>query len=152
MANKHFQLVLEVQADATPRTIAQFLVAAGGRVLLHAVEIGAEGATPNSSPLVWALRKQSDAGGLASATAELRKARPVFPGAIATTALKQAVGAEPATDGAAIAYLTTLHQQSSKVWSPPRGPVVMDENERWGWISEDNSTGFAVLYTFHLEE
>jgi len=148
MAGRLFSYTEQVTPGANPDTIAQFLIASNTRALLHAISFQPLGATGATAPLVWQLGVQADAGTASDDSASIVKAQPECPGNILTT-VRNAFTVEPAST--AVKHTITLHQQSSMIWRPPQGPIVMEETLRWGLVY-----ACAVLvegvYQFHMEE
>lgn len=153
MARKFMQYIAEgITPDADPRTLAQFEVAAGDRVVLHSIEVDPLGSLGASPPLEFDLIKQTTDGTSDDDTAAIEKMDPVFSEAIGLKVRKNFSGAEPTSSGNP-KYRFSIHQTGSRLWVPQNvyREIIMQGAERWG-LRYVQSSYYDVSLTFHLEE
>lgn len=139
----------EVEADiAATKTVIQIEAPSNQRVKLLAVEIQPKGSTGATAPLLFDLAVQDGAGTSADGNALRKKREPEAVESIQSQ-LFISFSAEPSGNVPKDSF--SLHQQSSRTWVPPDGPVIIAGGDRLG-LRYLATTQVACKYRLYLEE
>jgi hypothetical protein len=127
MSAVKFNLRVARTPVANPETLFQFLAASNHRALLLGIEIMPQGVTAGVAPVIFDIVTQSDAGTASSGT--FVKDLPAAAETIQASA-QVTFTAEPTLGS--ILHEFSLHQQGSRLWLPPTGPMIIPGSQRIG--------------------
>lgn len=127
MAALKFTLSVDRTPAANPETLWQVIAPANHRLLLFAIELMPLGSTAATAPIPFDVVRQTTAG-TASSLTPIKEA-PDAAESIQSTAQKTFT-VEPTLGESKFQF--SLHQQGSRLWTPPSGPIVIAGGERWG--------------------
>lgn len=127
MAALKFSLSIDHTPNANPRTLFQVVAPASQRLLLLGIELMPLGATAATAPIPFDVVRQTTAGTASSLSAV--KTAPDAAESVQATA-QQTFTAEPTLGESKFQF--SLHQQGSRLWTPPSGAIVIAGGERWG--------------------
>lgn len=136
-------------SGVNPFTLVQFFPAANQRALLHNIDVQVFGSTGASSPLEFDISVQNDAGGLGTDATGFVKELPAAAETIQTTVLTVPAGSEPTSPTPLEKF--SLHQQSSRLWIPPTGPIIIAGGMRLGFRLLTTAS-FNIGFTCSVEE
>ena len=140
-----YYVSITVTPAANPRTLFQAYTSTNQQAKIHGIDIGMEGGTPASSPILFDWCVQSSAGDGLPATAFLQDRTSSI---TVQTTLQKTFTAEPTLDSTIINF--SLHQQGTAFWRPPF-PIILKDSERIG-LRYLSSTFVSVALTVYMEE
>lgn len=151
MAGLHWHLTFNIQPGNDPETLCSFTAPAQQRVLIHGVDLAPLGATAAVRALLFEWHTNSNTGSSSDGAALRLKTHPQASETIQTTArydfTAEPTGPAPGT----LIDQFSLHPQSSRIWRPIHGPLVIPGGATFG-LRCAGTTTVTVTGIVYLEE
>ncbi len=146
MSALRFNLRVDRTPDGNPETLFQFLAASNHRALLLGIEIMPQGVTAGVAPVLFDVVTQTDAGTASSGTfvKDLPAASETIQASCQVT-----FTAEPTLGS--IIHEFSLHQQGSRLWTPPGGPMIIPGSQRIGFRYKSGSFVNCGVFAYFEE-